>query len=55
MNLKQRLQLEQKEFANLEGKYSFSRMKKNEIDIPVETEKVTDKKRDVSTDANEEV
>lgn len=55
MNLKQRLQLEQKEFANLEGKYSFSRMKKNEIDIPVETEKASDKKRDTAQDVKEEV
>jgi hypothetical protein len=32
MNLKQRLQMEQKEFQTLENKYSFKRMKKDETE-----------------------
>ena len=35
MNLKQRLQMEQKEFQTLENKYSFKRMKKEETEEAV--------------------
>ncbi len=38
MNLKQRLQMEQKEFQTLESKYSFKRMKKDEPEEILATE-----------------
>lgn len=38
MNLKQRLQMEQKEFQTLESKYSFKRMRKDEPEEILATE-----------------